>query len=1676
MAKKKKPTLKSNLDRGFATTSTPKKAQEPSPPEPSKAATPSSNHATPTSEQTATSLSDKTSLNANINAYSNVGSKDESDRFFNPEDEEEQALQNLVDRLQERVEKEISRAYKAIEFDRRLSKTLPVFEIDPEIRDQILSLASAIQLNQSQNLQVSGTSGARATESETTPTSSQMPSALATPSLPGATPPDGMLTPATSAHLSASGTLTPLSLALGLSSMGFSSAPPSTAFVDSEDKVLIRSLTTYSLLLKLGFQPHQAETAIANAPSPDLEECLAHLFLTLDQESLEDAMRIGEGKGAKRRRGKEEDASRITAELEKEEDEVDESRPPKHEGYEFERKEAVGRTQFSGGMLESFASKMTAGTSSAGTTLPGQGGPCAPNGKGVKAQDIKEISEETLKEIKTSASRFIDEISDLLEDQGKINTLEKPTGSWSLLRACQIQTDQEKARWKKAAGKDSKAFSSEEARMERVVGRSKDLMRECERTPGFDARSANEGFRDLLKKREEEDRVRKEMEEEEARQREQRRKEIEGITNGGSEEGERAIDQSEQLGSLVTRNGGEPKPDPISGSSRSQVDENVSDREAGQRTADDAASDSESEGGLFGDLLEEDPTSTTDAETGEIVNLKALPVQAKGGSGGKTPRVLLSDALKRADAYAAFRFEHIPSGGRIFRSKLTIRWNGGKVVPTRKGSSGPSPTYVDEYKLTTLGCSTQNQADDLIATVALNSIEKDKPAQRSLPPGFREWWDELEALRKVEKSAKDRDRVSRIRELVRVRMNDSASLKKTKAKANSSSTGDQAKNDLGALATASGPSLSEEKASETAEWFANRVSSAAYQKMLIQRQTLPIAKYRDHILEIMDNNQIFVLSGETGCGKSTQVPAYILEHCLSNGKPCKIYVTEPRRISAISLAERVSEELGESRGSVGKGESLVGYAIRLESHVGRNAKLVYATTGIVLRMLEGTAFNDITHVIIDEVHERSIESDFLLIILKTLIEHRKDLKFILMSATVDAERISAYCGGCPTVSVPGRTFPVDVRYLEDAVEICDYTLQDDSPYVRRPKRGYNGRKADAPGNKAKLQSTEDEDVPPEDDDDDQEEGPEAGSLQKSGGNRYRPKTINTIERMDEYSINHELIVKILERVCFESDLVHYSAATLIFLPGLADIRKCHDLLSDHKIFGGPSFRLYPLHSTISSENQSAVFEVPPPGIRKVVIATNIAETGITIPDITCVIDSGKHREMRFDEKRQISRLVECFVAKSNAKQRRGRAGRVQEGLCFHLFTKVRHDSYFADHPLPEMLRLSLQDLALKLKIMKIRIGTSIEDALSQALDPPTPVNIQRAVSALVEVKALTANEEITPMGKHLSRLPLDVHMAKFLLVATLFKCLDPALTIAAALNSKSPFLTPFGKESEAERAKQSFKVGDSDFLTIANAFNGWRRSVALNHHRIFCNKSFLSPQNLGQIEELRQQYLSYLVDSGFIAVDEETKNELSKARYRPVSGGSSSAKPRFVNVPKELDVNSNSIAVINSAIVAGLYPKILELDQRSNQLKTLGNNQPASIHPSSVNFRITRSPDLPKGLNLLVYFTIMQSRKLYAWETGLVDIKPLLLLCGDADFKLSSSSIYLDRQKLRLQVPDPKTLLALKLLRENVNKCLNSSYRYPSRAWNPDQIALVQLGFKFLGMGLNEKDKVFDGR
>ncbi|QRV81199.1 Helicase associated domain (HA2) [Ceratobasidium sp. AG-Ba] len=991
---------------------------------------------------------------------------------------------------------------------------------------------------------------------------------------------------------------------------------------------------------------------------------------------------------------------------------------------------------------------------------------------------------------------------------------------------------------------------------------------------------------------------------------------------------------------------------------------------------------SDDEGGFFGHMLDEMPTEVTTV-AGDVVRVYDLAFPKNWN--GSTPKSALKDYVVKLDQFAVMSYRSVGDVTRVARAAVQIRWRG------KPGQEWIAPD----------ACHTLIQAENYAALVALHSLAcpvragfvglrststaVQPSAIRSLPASAQDLWKELETKRKQTEDEINRQNVAPAKQPVVTAQTTPPNSRQTAV--------------LKEI-----PGLKEE--------FEARRSSKSYQEMLSKRNELPIAAFKSGIIETLDHHQVIVLSGETGCGKSTQLPAYILEHQLSKGLPCRIYCTEPRRISAISLAQRVSRELGEPPNAVGTLASLIGYSVRLESNITRNTRLAFVTNGIALRMLEngsgsggnGTAFDDVTHIIIDEVHERSIESDFLLIVLKAMMQRRPDLKIVLMSATVDAKKVSEYFGGL------NRTFPVHVQYLEDAVEFTKWSIDDDSPYALHRSDKFSRSK------KPNRLEWSEETAPV----DEEDEGGESVATPVKLGKQYSKSTVLTIDRLDERRIPYDLIIRLLERICLE-DTTHsqYSAAVLVFLPGLGEIRQLTDILGSHREFGSQSFRIYPLHSALPSESQTAVFEIPPPGVRKIVVSTNIAETGVTIPDITCVIDSGRHKEMRFDEKRQTSRLIETTIARSNAAQRRGRAGRVQEGICFHLFTKSRHDSSMVDNPSPEILRLGLADLALRIKIMNVEIGTSVEDVLSRALDPPSSINIQRAVNALIEVKALTTTEQITALGRQLSKLPMDVHLGKFLLQSVILGCLDAALTICATLNAKSPFLKPFGFETQADAARMAFAQDNSDFVALNNAFSSWRRASASGHSAVrkFCRENYLSYQNLQQVEDLRQQFMGYLIDSGFVSVSDEFTQEFKRIRFQR-------NRTKFMNIPEYLNFGATNLGLIQAALTAGLFPKIISIDPGTGYMQTISNNRPVAFHPSSVNFK--KSPR-DFGSNYLCYSTLMQTKKLYASETGPASNLALILLCGDCEFKVSSEQVVIDR-KIRYRVSG-KTALALKMLK-----------------------------------------------
>lgn len=661
----------------------------------------------------------------------------------------------------------------------------------------------------------------------------------------------------------------------------------------------------------------------------------------------------------------------------------------------------------------------------------------------------------------------------------------------------------------------------------------------------------------------------------------------------------------------------------------------------------------------------------------------------------------------------------------------------------------------------------------------------------------------------------------------------------------------------------------------------------------------------------------------------------------------------------------------------------------------------------------------------------SIDTDFLLIILRSLMVLRPELKVILMSATVDAQRFSKYLNDAPVLNVPGRTFPVETKYLEDAIEMTHYSA---SAEDRLDDSDTSGAEEDGPKDKSGIPS------------------------QLSG---YSSATRNVLSNYDEYAIDYELIVSLAETVAYDPQLSRYSNAILVFLPGIAEIRQLNDMLIAH-----PSFKqnwlIYPLHSTISSEEQQAAFLLPPPGVRKIVLATNIAETGVTIPDITCVIDTGKHKEMRFDERRQLSRLTQSFISRANAKQRRGRSGRVQEGLCFHLFTKYRHDNLMTNQQTPEMLRLSLQDLVMRTKICKLG---DIEKTLSEALDPPSSRNIRRAIDALIEVDALTTNEELTSLGRQIAKLPLDAHLGKLVLLASVCGCVDAAITIAAVLSSKSPFLTPFGARQRADAARLSFKKGDSDLLTTYNAYKSWK-AVCTTRGRSetqFCHKNFLSSQNLGNIEDLKAQLLSSLVEAGFIQMSADERQALS--RYR-----SSPRYRMFVTVPAQYGVHSDNDILVNSVIATALYPKILTREGKG--WRNIANNQTVSLAPTSVNKASSINPITAKYLS---YYHIMQSsNKFYnAHSTSIVHPLPMILMVGaDLDFKLHAGVISSPGNALRFAVKDWEAAVALKVLRRRVKEILAGSWKNPGRHMSGREREWLGLFFKIFDDRFERENRI----
>uniref|UniRef100_A0A667Z439 RNA helicase n=1 Tax=Myripristis murdjan TaxID=586833 RepID=A0A667Z439_9TELE len=659
--------------------------------------------------------------------------------------------------------------------------------------------------------------------------------------------------------------------------------------------------------------------------------------------------------------------------------------------------------------------------------------------------------------------------------------------------------------------------------------------------------------------------------------------------------------------------------------------------------------------------------------------------------------------------------------------------------------------------------------------------------------------------------------------------------------------------------------------------------------------------------------------------------------------------------------------------------SLCGYQIRMENQSGEWTRLLYCTTGVLLRKLQQDQhLSSLTHVIVDEVHERSVQSDFLLTILKDVVMRRSDLRLVLMSATVDCNKFSSYFNHCPVVSIPGRTFPVEVFHLEDIVEQTGYVLEKDSEYSQKILEEEEDVSVSVTQKGGKtLQHQE---VIVRDSSAGWDLGPDL--------DHFSSRTRQVLQYMNPNKINMDLLLDLIEYLDKAPQFSMVEGAILVFLPGLAHIQQLYDMLSSEKRFrfvsSTPRYRLVALHSTLSAKDQAAAFTVPPAGVRKIVLSTNIAETGVTIPDVVFVIDTGKTKENKYHESSQMSSLVETFVSKASALQRQGRAGRVQHGFCFRLYPKYRFDS-FMDYSIPEILRVPLEELCLH--IMKCEYGPP-EDFLSRALDAPQPQSVSNAVSLLRRIGACHPDSHLlTPLGHHLASLPVNVKIGKMLIYGAIFGCLDPIATIAAAITEKSPFSTPMHRKEEANLAKAALAVANSDHLTIYNAYLGWKNSRAEGQKTelSYCRRHFLNRTALITIEDVKQELMKMVQQVGFWS-------PRSSSHFKSQTGA----------------LSKQQISVLNAVLTAGLYdsvarvlctPSVDVLERVACTVETPQGK--AQVHPSSVNHNLQTH-------GWLLYQEKVKYTKIYLRDTTLISPFPMLLFGGDIDVQHRERLITVD--------------------------------------------------------------------
>lgn len=614
------------------------------------------------------------------------------------------------------------------------------------------------------------------------------------------------------------------------------------------------------------------------------------------------------------------------------------------------------------------------------------------------------------------------------------------------------------------------------------------------------------------------------------------------------------------------------------------------------------------------------------------------------------------------------------------------------------------------------------------------------------------------------------------------------------------------------------------------------------------RKSLPIYTFRDDLLKAIEEYQVLIIVGETGSGKTTQIPQYLHEAGYTRDG-LKVGCTQPRRVAAMSVAARVAEEMGVKVGNE------VGYSIRFEDATSDKTILKYMTDGMLLReFLTEPDLGAYSALMIDEAHERTLHTDILFGLVKDITRFRPELKLLISSATMDAQKFAKYFDDAPIFNIPGRRYPVDIHYTPQ---------------------------------------------------------PEAN---------YLAAAVTTI---------------------FQIHITQPRGDILVFLTGQEEIEAAElNLQETARKLGSkvPEMIICPIYANLPSELQSKIFEPTPPKARKVVLATNIAETSLTIDGIVYVIDPGFVKENVYNARTGMESLVVTPCSRASANQRSGRAGRVAPGKCFRLYTKFAFYNELDDSTMPEIQRTNLNSVVLLLKSLGINNLMEFD-----FMDAPPAETLIRALENLYALGALNDKGALTKLGRQMAEFPTDPMLARAILAADKHGCVEEVLSIIAMLGeSASLFYRPKDKKMLADSARARFTVKEGgDHFSLLNIWNQW---VDSDFSYVWARENFLQQRSLTRARDVRDQ-LAKLCDRVEVTIT---------------------------------SVGAQDLVPVQKSLTAGFFPNAARLQKGGDSYRTVKNGMTTYLHPSSTLFEVN-----PKWI--IFYELVLTSRE---YMRGNLPIQP----------------------------------------------------------------------------------------